>query len=105
MISWTRLAFRAFLLATEISVLAFALLTAHLDSKASIRRVVLVASSASLLYSAVQMGLEFGHPDTAFKVRNYTLQITAKRLNFNPGQPPSPKLDQAFLYAFEKTQP
>jgi len=59
---------RAFLLATEISVLAFALLTAHLDSKASIRRVVLVASSASFLYSAVQMGLEFGHPDTAFKV-------------------------------------
>ena len=59
---------RACLLATEISVLAFALLTGHLDSKASIRRVVLVSSSASFVFSAIQMGLEFGHPDNAFKV-------------------------------------
>lgn len=59
---------RAFLLATEISVLAFALLSGHLDSKASIRRVVLISSSASFLFSAVQMGLEFGHPDNAFKI-------------------------------------
>ena len=43
------------------------------------------------------MGLEFGHPDTAFKVRNYTLQITAKRLNFNPAQPPPTVLNQIRL--------
>jgi len=61
---------RACLLATEISVLAFALLSGHLDSKASIRRVVLVASTASFLFSAIQMGLEFGQPDTAFKINN-----------------------------------
>jgi len=59
---------RAFLLATEISVLAFALLSGHLDSKASIKRVVLVASTASFVFSAIQMGLEFGQPDTAFKI-------------------------------------
>jgi len=59
---------RAFLLATEISVLAFALLSGHLDSRASIRRVVLIASSASFVFSAIQMGLEFGHPDNAFKI-------------------------------------
>ena len=70
-------------------MLAFALLTAHLDSKASIRRVVLVASSASFLYSAVQMGLEFGHPDTAFKVIISGITTHSKLsqidyLNFNP---------------------
>jgi len=59
---------RAFLLATEISVLAFALMSGHLDSAASIRRVVAVASTVSLVFSSVQMALEFGRPDPAFRL-------------------------------------
>jgi len=59
---------RGSLLATEISVLVFALMSGHLDSAASIRRVVLVASTVSLVFSSVQMALEFGHPDPAFKL-------------------------------------
>lgn len=63
------LALRAFLLATESSVLSFALLSGHVvDSRSSIKRVVAVASVVSAIFVSVQAGLELGNPDPAFNV-------------------------------------
>jgi len=67
---------RAFLLATEISVMAFALLSGHLESRGGesgvvgVRRVVGVASTVSLIFSCLQLAMEFGHPDSAFTLDN-----------------------------------
>ncbi|CAL1280768.1 unnamed protein product [Larinioides sclopetarius] len=57
---------RCFLLATEISVLIFGLAFGHLDSQTSIRRILLVTSCVSLLYSGLQGALEITVPDETF---------------------------------------
>ncbi|KAG8181593.1 hypothetical protein JTE90_013555 [Oedothorax gibbosus] len=57
---------RFFLLATEISVLIFGLAFGHLDSQTSIRRVLMVTSVVSLIYSGVQGALEIVVPDENF---------------------------------------
>lgn len=57
---------RFFLLATEISVVVFCLAFGHLDSRTSIKRVLLVTSCISLVYSTIQGSLEFINPDQEF---------------------------------------
>ncbi|KAL4227001.1 Transmembrane protein adipocyte-associated 1 [Mactra antiquata] len=62
------LVLRFFLLATELSVVVFGLAFGHLDSKTSIRRVLLVTTISAFLYSCVQGTLEFMYPDPKFRV-------------------------------------
>ncbi|XP_005105461.1 transmembrane protein adipocyte-associated 1 homolog [Aplysia californica] len=59
---WLLLKF--FLLATELSVIIFGLGFGHLDSRTSIRRVLIVTFSFALVYSAIQciLELEYDHP-------------------------------------------
>lgn len=57
---------RCFLLATEISVLIFGLAFGHLDSQTSIRRILIVTTSVSLIYSGLQGALEITIPDENF---------------------------------------
>ncbi|RWS11382.1 transmembrane protein adipocyte-associated 1-like isoform X2 [Dinothrombium tinctorium] len=59
---------RFFLLSTEISVLVFALVFGHLDSRKSIRRVMMVTCSVSLTYSICQGTLELIAPDEKFYI-------------------------------------
>ncbi|KAK6176750.1 hypothetical protein SNE40_014990 [Patella caerulea] len=63
------LVLRFFLLATELSVVTFGLLFGHLESHASIRRVLIVTSLIALAYSCTQGSLEFIHPDPKFRVK------------------------------------
>lgn len=62
------LVLRFFLLGTELSVVVFGLAFGHLDSKTSIRRVMLVTAISALVYSCVQGSLEFSYPDPKFHV-------------------------------------
>ncbi|KAI0223900.1 hypothetical protein LSAT2_025012 [Lamellibrachia satsuma] len=64
------LVLRFFLLATELSVVVFGLAFGHLDSKTSIRWVVVVTFSVALIYSSTQAVLEFMYPDDRFHVSN-----------------------------------
>lgn len=59
---------RFFLLATEMSVVVFAVFFGHLDNKTSIRRVLAVTSMIALPYSVVQGVLELVKPDPNFHV-------------------------------------
>jgi len=59
---------RFFLLSTEMSVVIFGLAFGHLDSKTSIRRVLLATSCISLAFSISQGALEFVSPDESFHV-------------------------------------
>ncbi|RXG68368.1 Mannose-P-dolichol utilization defect 1 protein-like [Armadillidium vulgare] len=59
---------RFFLLATEISVVVFAIFFGHLDNRTSIRRVLLVTSMIVLPYSIVQGLLELLIPDPDFYI-------------------------------------
>jgi len=59
---------RFFLLSTEMSVVIFGLAFGHLDSKTSIRRVLLATSIISLVFSISQGALEFVSPDESFHV-------------------------------------
>ncbi|XP_069982495.1 transmembrane protein adipocyte-associated 1 [Penaeus vannamei] len=59
---------RFFLLATEMSVVVFAVFFGHLDNKTSIRRVLVVTSMIALPYSVVQGALEVLTPDQDFYV-------------------------------------
>ena len=60
---------RFILLSTEMSVLIFGLAAGHLESRASvIRRVVVATALISGLFSFVQAVLEFGYPDSDFRV-------------------------------------
>lgn len=61
-------AVRFFLLATELSVVTFGLAFGHLDSKTSIRRVLLCTSFIALAYSGTQGALEIMTPDESFHV-------------------------------------
>jgi len=66
---------RFFLLSTEISVLVFGFAFGHLDSKTSIKRVLLVTFLLSFAYSTFQGTLEIIAPDENFymKEKNYRL--------------------------------
>ncbi|XP_068237928.1 transmembrane protein adipocyte-associated 1-like [Palaemon carinicauda] len=59
---------RFFLLATEMSVVVFAIFFGHLDNKTSIRRVLVVTSMIALPYAVVQGLLEVLSPDPDFCV-------------------------------------
>ncbi|KAK7069032.1 Transmembrane protein adipocyte-associated 1 [Halocaridina rubra] len=59
---------RFFLLATEMSVVVFAIFFGHLDNKTSIRRVLVVTSMIALPYAVVQGLLEVLAPDHDFYV-------------------------------------
>ncbi|XP_078594939.1 transmembrane protein adipocyte-associated 1 homolog [Branchiostoma floridae x Branchiostoma japonicum] len=66
---------RFFLLGTEMSVVVFGLMFGHLDSRSSIKRVLLVTSFLALVYSVTQGVLEFVLPDSRFVLQdeNYSL--------------------------------
>lgn len=66
---------RFFLLSTEISVVVFCLAFGHLDSRTSIKRVLLVTASISLIYSFIQGTLEFIAPDMQFYVPSESTQL------------------------------
>ncbi|KAK4328151.1 hypothetical protein Pmani_001426 [Petrolisthes manimaculis] len=59
---------RFFLLATEMSVVVFAIFFGHLDNRTSIRRVLVVTSMIALPYAIVQGSLEVLTPDKDFYV-------------------------------------
>ncbi|XP_076058048.1 transmembrane protein adipocyte-associated 1 homolog isoform X2 [Oratosquilla oratoria] len=59
---------RFFLLATEMSVVVFAIFFGHLDNKTSIRRVLFVTSLIAFPYSVVQGVLEVVAPDEDFHI-------------------------------------
>ncbi|XP_024086208.1 transmembrane protein adipocyte-associated 1 homolog [Cimex lectularius] len=59
---------RFFLLSTEISVVVFGLACGHLDSRSSIRHVLLATSLISLAFSSSQATLEIFNPDNNFKL-------------------------------------
>ncbi|CAL4179913.1 unnamed protein product, partial [Meganyctiphanes norvegica] len=61
---------RFFLLATEMSVVVFAVFFGHLDNRTSIRRVLGVTSMIALPYSVVQGILELVKPDPNFHVES-----------------------------------
>lgn len=59
---------RFFLLSTEMSVVIFGLAFGHLDSRSSIRRVLLATSLIALAYTITQGTLELVLPDDTFHV-------------------------------------
>ncbi|KAL1130038.1 hypothetical protein AAG570_012981 [Ranatra chinensis] len=61
---------RFFLLSTEISVVIFGLAFGHLDSRSSIRHVLLATSFISLAFSSSQAALEVLNPDENFRVNS-----------------------------------
>ncbi len=63
------------LLATEMSVLVFGVAGAQLDSRKSIRRVVLVAAIGSFAFSTAQAVLEFSYHDPNFYVAKRQLSL------------------------------
>ncbi|KAF4520592.1 hypothetical protein B566_EDAN006003, partial [Ephemera danica] len=70
------IATRFFLLATEMSVLTFGLAFGHLDSRSSIRHVLLATALLAFAFSATQAALELlADPEPSFHVvsRNYDL--------------------------------
>lgn len=66
-ILWVSVKF--FLLSTEISVVVFGLAFGHLDSRSSIRHVLLATSFISLAFSVAQGALEIFYPDENFKIQ------------------------------------
>ncbi|XP_076369839.1 transmembrane protein adipocyte-associated 1-like [Tachypleus tridentatus] len=61
---------RLFLLGTEMSVLVFTLTFGQLDRKRSIRMVIGITSSISVVYSLTQTTLEFMKPEKLFYIPN-----------------------------------
>ncbi|XP_033339986.2 uncharacterized protein LOC117228377 isoform X1 [Megalopta genalis] len=59
---------RFFLLSTEMSVLIFGLAFGHLDSRSSIRRVLLATSFIALAFTITQGALELVLPDDTFHI-------------------------------------
>jgi len=59
---------RFFLLMSELSVLVFGLAFGHLDSKNSIKRVLLVTTFVALVYSSIQTYLEIHHDDPRYDI-------------------------------------
>lgn len=66
---------RFFLLSTEISVLVFGLFFGHLDSRTSIRRVLMVTSFLALTYSICQGTLEIIAPDEKYYVKESKIEL------------------------------
>lgn len=61
---------RFFLLSTEMSVVIFGLAFGHLDSRSSIRHVLLATSFISLAFSTSQGALEVFAPDESFRIHS-----------------------------------
>uniref|UniRef100_A0A1B6MMG5 Transmembrane protein adipocyte-associated 1 homolog n=1 Tax=Graphocephala atropunctata TaxID=36148 RepID=A0A1B6MMG5_9HEMI len=61
---------RFFLLSTEMSVVIFGLAFGHLDSRSSIRYVLLATSLLSLAFSTSQGALEVFAPDESFRIHS-----------------------------------
>ncbi|KAL6434683.1 hypothetical protein ACFW04_006193 [Cataglyphis niger] len=61
---------RFFLLSTEMSVVIFGLAFGHLDSRSSIRRVLLATSFIALAFTITQGTLELVLPDDMFHIRS-----------------------------------
>ncbi|CAK9808964.1 Transmembrane protein adipocyte-associated 1 homolog [Anthophora quadrimaculata] len=61
---------RFFLLSTEMSVVIFGLAFGHLDSRSSIRRVLLATSLIALAFTITQGTLELILPDDTFRIPN-----------------------------------
>ncbi|CAH1392656.1 unnamed protein product [Nezara viridula] len=66
---------RFFLLSTEISVIVFGLAFGHLDSRSSIRHVLLATSFISLAFSSSQAVLEVFYPDEHFKIQGKNTNV------------------------------
>ncbi|XP_006823482.1 transmembrane protein adipocyte-associated 1 homolog [Saccoglossus kowalevskii] len=74
-ILWLVLKF--FLLATELSVLIFGLAFGHLDSKSSIKRVLIVTTFVAFTYSVTQGVLELVYPDHRLQAANKNFGVYA----------------------------
>ncbi|KAK7102635.1 transmembrane protein adipocyte-associated 1 homolog [Littorina saxatilis] len=61
---------RFFLLGTEASVIIFGIYFGHLDSRTSIRRVLICTSFFALVYSTVQGTLEMNYQHSSYSVSN-----------------------------------
>ncbi|XP_043464443.1 transmembrane protein adipocyte-associated 1 homolog isoform X2 [Leptopilina heterotoma] len=66
---------RFFLLSTEMSVVIFGLFFGHLDSRSSIRRVLLATSFIALAYTITQGTLELVLPDDMFYINSKELFV------------------------------
>uniref|UniRef100_A0A1B6HKA0 Transmembrane protein adipocyte-associated 1 homolog n=3 Tax=Proconiini TaxID=565685 RepID=A0A1B6HKA0_9HEMI len=66
---------RFFLLSTEMSVVIFGLAFGHLDSRSSIRYVLLATSLFSLAFSTSQGALEVLAPDESFRIHSKDFNI------------------------------
>ncbi|XP_054278538.1 transmembrane protein adipocyte-associated 1 homolog [Macrosteles quadrilineatus] len=66
---------RFFLLSTEMSVVIFGLAFGHLDSRSSIRYVLLATSLLSLAFSISQGALEVFAPDESFRIHSKDFNI------------------------------
>lgn len=66
---------RFFLLSTEMSVVIFGLFFGHLDSRSSIRRVLLATSFIALAYTITQGTLEIVLPDDMFYINSKELFV------------------------------
>ncbi|KAL0278163.1 UNVERIFIED_CONTAM: hypothetical protein PYX00_000064 [Menopon gallinae] len=64
---------RFFMLSTEMSVVIFGLAFGHLDSRSSIRHVLLATSFISLAFSITQGTLEIISPDDTFTSKDYNI--------------------------------
>ncbi|XP_050521237.1 transmembrane protein adipocyte-associated 1 homolog [Daktulosphaira vitifoliae] len=66
---------KCFFLATEMSVVVFALAFGHMESRNSIRYVLITTSLISLVYSASQGALEIFMPDSIFRITSKDLNL------------------------------
>ncbi|XP_025200702.1 transmembrane protein adipocyte-associated 1 homolog [Melanaphis sacchari] len=66
---------KCFFLATEMSVIVFALAFGHMESRSSIRYVLITTSFISLAYSACQGALEIFMPDSIFRINSKDLNL------------------------------
>ncbi|XP_050423782.1 transmembrane protein adipocyte-associated 1 homolog [Adelges cooleyi] len=66
---------KCFFLATEMSVIVFALAFGHMESRSSIRYVLITTSLISLVYSASQGALEILMPDSVFRITSKDLNL------------------------------
>ncbi|KAL4131382.1 hypothetical protein QTP88_008704 [Uroleucon formosanum] len=66
---------KCFFLATEMSVVVFALAFGHMESRSSIRYVLITTSFISLAYSASQGALEIFMPDSIFRINSKDLNL------------------------------
>ncbi|XP_071485901.1 transmembrane protein adipocyte-associated 1 homolog [Diadema antillarum] len=65
------LAVRFALMTIELSVVIFAIGFSHLDSKSSVRLVILITCVISFIYCVIQGSLEILHPDIHYEAKNH----------------------------------